>query len=461
MKRRNLLKLVVLVSLVVVLATGVPLLSGCFPGKPAAAPPEAPPEAQPTAPPAAAPEPVTIKIGFDAPLTGEAAAWGLPGLYGTYIWIDWYNEAGGITLSDGTPVLIEMLSYDNEYISDKALTGARKLILEDGVSMVMMLGGHTTAAAIPFMTEQQVITTTQVASDLNPTTPYLIATGEIFPLHQAVVSEWWVENCGVENPRVAQLNADDEIGIPCKAIISTSVESHGGEMVYNKFCKWDEIDFAPYMSAMLAADPDILALVLNPPQVTLMLEQAYLQGWGDAPIYTSTLDMLAEAIDRTSVEFVSGTVMDFPDFDDPQLSPTENRFYAEYIERYPGQWSAVSWEYYVALDQIVHAVKICDSVEPMAIFEAMKSGPMPHPFGEGIWWGAEFFGIDNALASPWPACQVNEDGKRIIMEFRDQMDWYARNQELNDQWFESYDWMWYQRMGLTKEEALQKYGLSD
>ena len=30
----------------------------------------------------------TVKIGFLAPLTGEVAAWGLPGLYGSEIWAE-------------------------------------------------------------------------------------------------------------------------------------------------------------------------------------------------------------------------------------------------------------------------------------------------------------------------------------------------------------------------------------
>ena len=38
----------------------------------------------------------TVKVGFLAPLTGEVAAWGLPGLYGCQIWAEQVNAAGGI-----------------------------------------------------------------------------------------------------------------------------------------------------------------------------------------------------------------------------------------------------------------------------------------------------------------------------------------------------------------------------
>ena len=39
-----------------------------------------------------------VKIGFLAPLTGEVAGWGLPGLYGCEIWGEWVNAAGGVKI---------------------------------------------------------------------------------------------------------------------------------------------------------------------------------------------------------------------------------------------------------------------------------------------------------------------------------------------------------------------------
>ena len=83
-----------------------------------------------------------IKIGFLAPLTGAVAAWGKPGLDGLQIWAERVNAAGGINCRRrSTPV--EFVSYDNEYDPAKARTGATKLIREDGVKFIMMLGGDT------------------------------------------------------------------------------------------------------------------------------------------------------------------------------------------------------------------------------------------------------------------------------------------------------------------------------
>ena len=74
----------------------------------------------------------TVKIGFLAPLTGEVAAWGLPGLYGCEIWAEKVNAAGGVQIGDDT-YTFEFVSYDNEYAPEKARAGATKLIFEDEV----------------------------------------------------------------------------------------------------------------------------------------------------------------------------------------------------------------------------------------------------------------------------------------------------------------------------------------
>ena len=68
-----------------------------------------------------------VKIGFLAPLTGEVAGWGLPGLYGCEIWAEWVNAAGGIKIG-GDTYMVEFVSFDNEYQPHKALQVGKKLV---------------------------------------------------------------------------------------------------------------------------------------------------------------------------------------------------------------------------------------------------------------------------------------------------------------------------------------------
>ena len=98
----------------------------------------------------------TVKIGFNAPLTGEVAAWGLPGLNGCEIWVEQVNAAGGVDIG-GEAHMVELVSFDNEYLSDKALQGAKKQVLEDDVKMILMLGGTDAAGAVPWLTRKKIL----------------------------------------------------------------------------------------------------------------------------------------------------------------------------------------------------------------------------------------------------------------------------------------------------------------
>ena len=134
-----------------------------------------------------------VKIGFLAPLTGEVAAWGAPGLFGCEIWAERVNAAGGIKAGNRT-YKVEIVSYDNEYAPDKARAGAQKLINEDGVKFIMMLGGDTMPPVVQVANRAKMLVSTLLPSDLTPDTPYLIAPCEVHPIYNVTGVDWLAAN---------------------------------------------------------------------------------------------------------------------------------------------------------------------------------------------------------------------------------------------------------------------------
>ena len=482
MKRKQPLILIICVSLVAVLAIGIPLMSGCVPeAAPPVTPPVTPPPVAPpvTPPPVAPPEKViTAKIGFLAPLTGPVAGWGLPGLYGDYIWAEYFNAQGGITLSDGTQVLVEIVPYDNEYITEKALTGAKKLVLEDEVCLVQMLGGATAAAAVPWMTDQMMLSTTLLPSDLTPDTLYHLAPIEVCPFYNAGHVEWLGEHLHEFRPDLtadgitfAQVAQDDELGRPGMATMNAAAEAVGMEIVYWELFDPETTDFAPIVSDMIASGADILCWGISyPDYVNLLTVQAYEQGF-TGQLSSCTLDFYEAIIEKTSVEFMEDFIWQFVDFDDPMLNPNPNPYalmpnellWDEYQERYPGTWSAVSYEYACILDEWMMAVIAADSIDPMDVFKEWKKpeeNNIYHCFGPGTWWGKPFWGIDNAFMAPWPVTRM-VNGKSTIVEFRDQLDWWERNKEVMVKWNMELGEMWWQRMGIDMESGIKLWGLEE
>jgi branched-chain amino acid transport system substrate-binding protein len=390
-----------------------------------------------------------VKIGFLAPLTGEVAAWGLPGLYGCQIWAEQVNAAGGIRAGDKA-YAVELVSFDDEYAPDKARTGATKLIGEDGVKFIMMLGGDPWPGAQPVAERAGMLVSTLLPSDLSPTTTMLIAPCEVHPIYNVTGVDWLAQH-RPELKTAVICAQDDSLGRPSVATYKAAFKAAGIEVKDTIFFDIATSDFAPVMTAMLRHQPDIVCLdTAYADFVHPLCEQAFQQGFKGQMI-SCTADFYDQIVAKTSKEFMEGFIFQFPDFDDPALAepqinfPDPAGFFAEYQKRFPGQWSAVSWEYPSILELWKSAAEQAGSVEPEPVLAAMKAGGTgAHIFGEADWWGTELFGIDNALVGNWPVVRI-ENGKAVIKEYRSIPEWWARHKDVLIAEFEAAGEMHHQR----------------
>lgn len=390
----------------------------------------------------------TVKIGFNAPLTGPTAAWGLPGLYGSEIVAEWINAKGGVKIGD-KHYKIEIVSYDNVYQPDKALRGAKKLIMEEDVKMMMMLGGSTWPAVQGFCTRAKMLTTTLLPSDLNPNAPYHLAPAEVHPIYNVTGVEYLAEKFP-KLKTVAMCAQEDELGLPSIATYRAAFEVNNMEIIKENIFDMSTTDFAPIVTSLLAKKPDILCLdTAYSDFVNLITQQAYQQGF-QGKIISCTYDNYPEIIDKTSKEYMEGTIFQFPDFDDPALQrpninfPRPKEFFDEFTKRHPGVWSAVAWEFPAILKMWKDSAERAGSIEPMNVLKEMKAGgKAPHVFGEANWWGKELWGIDNALVGNWPVVII-KDGKAKIVEYKNIPEWWARNKDVYIKHQEKLGLMYYQ-----------------
>lgn len=392
-----------------------------------------------------------VKIGFLAPLTGEVAAWGKPGLDGCQIWADWTNAAGGIKVG-GDSYKVEFVAYDEEYDPGKARAGAAKLIKEDGVKFIMMLGGDPWPGAQPVVEQDGMLVSTLLPSDLTPDTKTLIAPCEVHPIYNVTGVEWLAAN--KPDAKTAVICAqDDSLGKPSVATYLAAFEAAGIEVVDDPmFFDPATTDFAPVMTRLLSKRPDIVCLdTCYADYVHPLCEQAFQQGFKGTMI-SCTADFYPKIIEKTSKEFMEGFIFQFPDFDDPKLNEPNinfqnpNGFYAEYLKRFgEAEWSAVSWEYASIMDLWAAGAAKAGSLEPAAVLAAMQEGGKgKHIFGEADWWGEELFGIDNALVGNWPVVVI-ENGKAVIKEYRSIPAWWDKHKDLMIKHMTALGQMWNQR----------------
>ena len=391
----------------------------------------------------------TIGIGFLAPLSGPVQSWGLPGLNGSQIWTDSVNRAGGLAIG-GRRRPIRLVPFDCQYDAALAREGVRKLVQDSNVQFLLTLGGDILPPVIDYLTDRKLLTATLLPSDLSPDTPYLIAPSESHPIYNVTGIDWLAR----QRPnlkRIALCAQTDALGLPSLATYRAACEAAGIEVVreirYDPDCR----DAGAIVTAMMAEAPDILCWCTSTtPMVHALTEAAHAAGFR-GQLVSCTLDDYPRLVGRTSHAFLEGFVFQFPDFDDPALAEKAfffNRpkdFYLEYQRRFPGTWSAVSWEYAAILDIWRTAVEHAGNVTPLSVLAAMKqSGAVMHAFGPASWWGSDIFGIDNALFGDWPVVQIRNAKARIV-EFGSIPDWLDRHGALLRSHMVELGQMWDQR----------------
>jgi ABC-type branched-subunit amino acid transport system substrate-binding protein len=164
--------LVLALSLLVV---GAMAISGCAPAATATSAPAAPPPTQapaatempaPTAAPTEAPA-KTVTIGFTSSQTGSLNVESTRQYNGLKLWMDQVNAAGGVKLADGSSIMFQAQTYDDESNKDRVQQLYTKLATEDNADFLISpySSGLTAAAAVIAQQYNKVMITTGAADD--------------------------------------------------------------------------------------------------------------------------------------------------------------------------------------------------------------------------------------------------------------------------------------------------------
>lgn len=392
----------------------------------------------------------TLKVGMLAPLSGKMKSWAEPGFMGCLIWKDWVNGKGGIRIGDRR-YQVDVIPYDTQFRPEKALAGARKLLIDHGVQLVMMLGGNDFSRPLrDFVNQRKALVTTLLPSDLSPNARTLIAPCEVHPIYNVTGVDWLVRD-DPSLKTVAMCTQNDEHGLPSIATYRAAFEAAGLTLVDEHLFPNQTSDFSEIIGRLLEKKPDVLCWdTAYEPFVHAMTVEAYKRGF-KGRIISCTCDNYLDLIKKTSPEFMENFVFQFPDFDDPRLNDPHINFgdpagfFDEFCRRYPGEWSAVSWEYAAILQMWKVAVERARTIEPLTVLAMMKvGGKGKHVFGEATWWGRELFGIDNALVGDWPVVTIR-NGRARIVEFGSPLAWWSQHGDLLIKHMRALNLMWDQR----------------
>ena len=371
-----------------------------------------------------------IGIGFNAPLSGPVAGWGLPGLTGLKILADWINSEGGLLVGD-TRHMIEIHQFDNEFVPSKALQGAKQLVFENEVEMVLGVGGTTGDSQIPFLMDNGVFYAPLASTDINPNRPYVIAGEDSFPRGE-MMRPLYIKNVYPELKTYGVIAQEDAVTFVGQAWEVGAAKAAGWEIVYDEHFSPETTDFAPVVTALLAAKPDAVALNITWPDfIPLVMEQLYQQGF-EGPINANYIEW-ESVLQKVPPEWAAkvGGYDSYPTMDDPWWgNPSmQSQFVEDWQARFGdgapedvnAPMTGIDWLYMPIVQVYLHGAQKAGSLDPDAVLEAIRAEKAIMTIeGPALISGEDMWGIKNMMSHPIPTNVFDADCncKRIVSMMR-------------------------------------------
>jgi branched-chain amino acid transport system substrate-binding protein len=234
-------------------------------------------------------EPKTIKIGINAPLTGDFPKIGEGTKYAAQMWLEDVNAVGGIQVGD-KKYKVELVIEDNESKAESAVKATTKLITEDEVLVVV--GPQSSKQAVPAGEKANELETPMICPwSTNPTTtkdrPYVFRGAFLDSFQASVLTKFVKEEYGFAKAAVLY----DMTSAYPKGLAEffkaawEDINGFGSIVAYESFTPKDT-DFRSQLSKIRDSGAEVLFAPQYYHEVALIVKQARQLGW-DKPIVGS------------------------------------------------------------------------------------------------------------------------------------------------------------------------------
>jgi branched-chain amino acid transport system substrate-binding protein len=370
-----------------------------------------------------------LVIGDHQPLSGSLAGLGVQVHRGVELAVKHYNE--GTHPLNPTPCLevggkkykLTEVVYDNKVTAEGGIAAAKRLVFEDGVKFVVgsVGSGPSMASSEAVFEPNQVIF---MSTGWNPAVigekkPYTFRTGATSREYGIAFWQWATTGGLPDLKKMGLLTQDNEAGRGGGKAYIEVVKSFGIETTNIEFWPVGTTDFYPYLTRLMAQEPDLIDISSSPVEEGLQAKQlrelgyeGYVRGLCNSPEVTIETAGGPEAVEGLfciyAVDWDGGP---------PLITEQMARFRDEYRADYPGDEPGTQSLYvYDAAVGLLEAMKMAGTVEDSTKVRDVleKFNWMLSTGYMSSWGGMESYGRNHQLVHPIPIPQM-QNGKAIII----------------------------------------------
>ena len=309
----------------------------------------------------------TIRIGGLAPLTGDAASYGVAVNNAIQMAVEDINANGGI---DGKQ--IKYIYYDEKGDTTEATNAYNKLVQDDKV--VAIIGDVTTKPTLAVaQTSQQdnipIITATATAAEVTLTGPNIFRACFTDPFQGELMASYASEKLGATKVAVLSDMADDYSSGIAEAFVAKA-EELGMQVVADEKYQDGDVDFKSQLTNIKGQNPDVLFLPVYYEDLRLISAQAKEVG------VTAQL-CGADGWDSVLTDNFDSSVLDGGVFcSQYSTESTDERvqnFISAYKEKYemdPNMFAVLAYD---ATNMMAQAISDAGSTDSQTIIDAMAA----------------------------------------------------------------------------------------
>jgi len=241
----------------------------------------------------------TLKVGINAPMTGDIPKVGEGSKFAARMWLADVEAAGGLEVG-GEKYPVELVIEDNEAKAESAVKANTKMITEDEV--LVIVGPQSSKQAVPAGDVANNWKTPMISPwSTNPDTtkdrPYVFRACFLDPFQGPVLAKFITEELGFEKAAVLYDVASDYPKGLAEFFKKAWEELHGeGSVVAFESFTTKDADFSSQLTNIIKSGADVLFTPQYYNEVALIVQQAHELGW-NKPIVGSDSWGSAETVE--------------------------------------------------------------------------------------------------------------------------------------------------------------------